>query len=60
LLKVHPEPRYFPALKGGLRAVERVNPVRNSSRAMNPVGIAIKYNLAAEQQCIISNGVDDK
>ncbi len=40
-----------------------VNPVRNSSRcdskpsrALNPAGIILKSNLAAEQRGIISNG----
>ena len=35
----------------------RVNPVRNSSGALNPAGIIIKPNPAAEQRGIISNGV---
>jgi hypothetical protein len=42
-----------------------VNPVRNSSRydskpsgALNPAGIVIKPNPAAEQRGIISNGVN--
>jgi len=34
-----------------------VNPVRNSSGALNPAGIALKPNPAAEQRGIISNGV---
>ena len=43
-----------------------VNPVRNSSRcdskpsgALNPAGIIIKPNSAAEQRGIISNGVNE-
>jgi anaerobic selenocysteine-containing dehydrogenase len=35
----------------------RVNPVRNSSGALNPAGIILKSNPAAEQRSIISNGV---
>ena len=35
----------------------QVNPVRNSSGALNPAGIIIKPNPAAEQRGIISNGV---
>jgi hypothetical protein len=35
-----------------------VNPIRNSSVALNPAGIIIKPNPAAEQQGIISNGVN--
>ena len=34
-----------------------VNPVRNSSGALNPAGIVLKCNPAAEQRSIISNGV---
>jgi hypothetical protein len=34
-----------------------INPVRNFSGALNPTGIMIKSNLAAEQRGIISNGV---
>jgi len=34
-----------------------VNPVRNSSGALNPAGILLKRNPAAEQRGIISNGV---
>jgi len=37
---------------------ERVNPVRNSGGALNPTGIIIKPNPAAEQRGIISNGVN--
>jgi hypothetical protein len=37
--------------------LNKVNPVRNSSRALNPAGIIIKSNPVAEQQGIISNGV---
>jgi len=36
----------------------RVNPVRNSSETLNPAGIILKSNPAAEQQGIISNGVN--
>jgi len=36
---------------------EWVNPVRNSSGALNPAGIILKCNPAAEQRDIISNGV---
>jgi hypothetical protein len=35
-----------------------VNPVRNSSEALNPAEIFIKSNPAAEQWGIISNGVN--
>jgi 23S rRNA (uracil1939-C5)-methyltransferase len=35
----------------------KVNPVRNSSRALNPAGIVLKCNPAADQRAIISNGV---
>jgi len=35
----------------------KVNPVRNSSGALNPDGIILKSNPAAEQRGIISNGV---
>ena len=34
-----------------------VNPVRNSSGALNPAGINLKCNPATEQRSIISNGV---
>jgi hypothetical protein len=34
-----------------------VNPVRNSSGALNPAGIILKSKPAAEQRGIISNGV---
>jgi len=34
-----------------------VNPVRNSSGALNPAGIILKSNPATEQRGIISNGV---
>jgi len=37
-----------------------VNPVRNSSGALNPAGIILKSNPAAEQWGIISNGVKNK
>jgi hypothetical protein len=36
---------------------DKVNPVRNSSGALNPAGIILKSNPAAEQRGIISNGV---
>jgi len=36
-----------------------VNPVRNSSGALNPAGIILKSNPAAEQRGIISNGVKE-
>ena len=35
-----------------------VNPVRNSSGALNPAGIILKSNPAVEQRGIISNGVN--
>jgi hypothetical protein len=35
-----------------------VNPVRNSSGELNPAGIILKSNPAAEQRGIISNGVN--
>jgi len=35
-----------------------VNPVRNSSGALNPAGIIIKPDSAAQQRGIISNGVN--
>jgi putative ABC transport system permease protein len=35
-----------------------VNPVRNSSEALNPAGIILKSNPAVEQRGIISNGVN--
>lgn len=34
-----------------------VHPVRNSSKALNPVGIILKCNPTVEQWGIISNGV---
>jgi hypothetical protein len=37
-----------------------VNPVRNSSGALNPAGIILKCDPAAEQRGIISNGVKAK
>jgi hypothetical protein len=40
-----------------LNEANRVNPVRNSSGALNPAGIILKSNPAAEQRGIISNGV---
>ena len=36
---------------------KEVNPVRNSSGALNPAGIILKSNPATEQRGIISNGV---
>ena len=39
-------------------AESKVNPVRNSSETLNPAGIILKSNPAAEQQGIISNGVN--
>jgi hypothetical protein len=41
-------------------AVKKVNPVRNSSGALNPAGIILKSNPAAEQRGIISNGVNKR
>ena len=38
---------------------ETVNPVRNSSGALNPAGIILKSNPATEQRGIISNGVKE-
>jgi hypothetical protein len=38
--------------------VLKVNLVRNSSGALNPAGILLERNPAAEQQGIISNGVN--
>jgi radical SAM family uncharacterized protein/radical SAM-linked protein len=45
-----------------LPLIERVevNPVRNSSGALNPAGIILKSNPAAEKRSIISNGVKEK
>jgi hypothetical protein len=37
-----------------------VNPVRNSSGALNPAGIILKSNLATERRGIISNGVNNR
>jgi putative PIN family toxin of toxin-antitoxin system len=37
---------------------EGVNPVRNSSGALNPAGIILKSNPAAGERGIISNGVE--
>jgi hypothetical protein len=42
----------------GSQGPDVVNPVRNSSRALSPAGIILTSNLAAEQQGIISNGVN--
>ena len=41
-----------------LEEADRVNPVRNSSGALNPTGIIAKSNPATEQRGIISNGVN--
>ena len=43
----------------GDEAERRVNPVRNSNGALNPGGIILKSNPAAEQRGIISNGVKE-
>jgi hypothetical protein len=40
-----------------LDEAKRVNPVRNSSRALNPAGIIVKSNPVTEQRGVISNGV---
>jgi len=37
----------------------QVNPVRNSSRELDPAGIIVKSNPAAEQRGIITNGVKE-
>ncbi|MDP2971408.1 MAG: hypothetical protein Q8P64_19710 [Deltaproteobacteria bacterium] len=39
--------------------ISPVNPVRNSSGALNPAGIILKSNPAAEHRGIISNGVKE-
>jgi hypothetical protein len=39
------------------KKILQVNPVRNSSGALNPAAIILKSNPAAEQRGIISNGV---
>ena len=41
----------------GYEFAAEVNPVRNSSGALNPAGIILKSNPAAKQRGIISNGV---
>ena len=41
-----------------LDLMDKVNPVRNSSGALNPAGIILKSNPVAEQRGIISNGVN--
>jgi hypothetical protein len=41
-----------------LKVVATVNPVRNSSGALNPAGIILKSDPAALQRVIVSNGVD--
>ena len=46
--------RHFPK-----KQYKGVNPVRNSSGALNPAGIILKSNPAAVQRGIISNGVND-
>jgi hypothetical protein len=43
--------------EGPLLSLMGVNPVRNSSGALNPAGIILKCDPAAEQRGIISNGV---
>jgi hypothetical protein len=43
-----------------LDLMDKVNPVRNSSGALNPAGIILKSNPAAEQRGIISNGVNSE
>jgi hypothetical protein len=43
-----------------LDLMDKVNPVRNSSGALNPAGIILKSNHAAEQRGIISNGVNSE
>jgi type IV pilus assembly protein PilW len=52
-----------------MKIINRINPVRNSTRstqrlstggALNPAGIILKSNPAAEQRGIISNGVNTK
>jgi hypothetical protein len=50
---------FHPGIKQkGNQIKASVNPVRNSSGALNPAGIIIKPNPAAEQRGIISNGVN--
>ena len=47
-------------MKSGIKPTNyqvQVNPVRNSSGALNPGGIVLKCNPASEQRGIISNGV---
>jgi hypothetical protein len=41
----------------GIKTEVNINPVRNSSGALDPAGIILKWNPAAEQRGIISNGV---
>jgi heterodisulfide reductase subunit A len=41
------------------RYPELINPVRNSSGALNPAGIVLKCNSTSEQRGIISNGVKE-
>jgi len=43
----------------GEEAERGINPVRNSSGPLNPVGIILKSKSAAEQRDIISNGVKE-
>jgi len=45
---------------GRNRRHKTVNPVRNSSGALDPAGIILRSNPAAEQRGIISNGVNEK
>ncbi|HUL20370.1 MAG TPA: hypothetical protein VLZ10_02875 [Thermodesulfobacteriota bacterium] len=40
LLKVHPEPRFVPAFKGGLRAVERVKSLETQGQLAIQMGQA--------------------
>jgi hypothetical protein len=45
-------------VKHNNHTIKKVNPVRNSSGALNSAGIILKSNPAAEQRGIISNGVN--
>ena len=47
-------------VREGFFAILKVNPVRNSSGALNPAVIILKPNPTAEQRGIISNGVKQK
>jgi SNF2 family DNA or RNA helicase len=51
--------RFAGALVAKQQFLPGLNPVRNSSGALNPAGIILKSNLAAEQRGIISNGVNE-